>query len=178
VEYRIEMEQDPTCSIQRRIDQRRRIARRMGLAIGPRLNWTPAREVGVGPHEVWLRGRMFIDEVAGSTIHRESCERPGESHSWPCCFREIHDRISGIRIVHIAVAGSVQKRFEGLREPGFKKQSFTDCLFGSGGSGRLCARRSTGQRDPAARAAGNREYREEEGRENGLCSHDDMQSHG
>jgi hypothetical protein len=37
---------------------------------------------------------MFVDEVAGTTIHREPCEGSREPHHGPCCFRNIHDQIA------------------------------------------------------------------------------------
>lgn len=73
---------------------------------------------------------MLVDEVAGSAIHREPCKGPGEAHSGPCCFREIHDRIAGRKGV-IHVPARIQVRLKGLGKAGFDKQSFADVGFGS-----------------------------------------------
>ena len=73
---------------------------------------------------------MFIDEVAGSTIHCKPCEGPREAYLWPCCFREIHDRIADSEDV-IHLPARIQIDLKGLGKTSFDKQPFTHRGFGS-----------------------------------------------
>ena len=74
---------------------------------------------------------MLIDEVAGSTIHCKPCEWPREAYSWPCCFREIHDRIADSEDV-IHLPARIQIDLKGLSKTSFDKQSFSDSGLGFG----------------------------------------------
>jgi hypothetical protein len=73
---------------------------------------------------------MLVDEVAGSTIHGEPCEGPREAHSWPCCFRAIHDRITD-RKGAIHLPARIKVGLKSLGKAGFDEQSFSDGSFGS-----------------------------------------------
>jgi hypothetical protein len=83
-----------------------------------------------------------------------------QAHSWPCCFREIHNRIaSGKGIIH--VPARIQVRLKGLGKAGFDKQALSDSGLGSGYS--CCCDRRWGV-SIAAPAAPDEEKREEDKR--------------
>jgi len=88
-------------------------------------------EIGVGSHPSAWRADVLIDEMAGSTIHCESCEGPWETHPWRCCFGEIHDRIADRKGV-IHVPARIQVSLKSLSKAGFDKQAFSDSGLGSG----------------------------------------------
>src|SRR5262245_14302538 len=135
------MKQYAARSIQRGVDERRRVAGRVGFAVRSGRDGTAPRKVRIGTHAAPGDREHVVHQVTGSAVHRKASE-------WAWIqrrsdrFNRINNWIACICIVNVAAV--VQKSFERLSEACLKKESFADRLLGSRSSCRLDGRRWTG----------------------------------